>query len=170
MAKIPAKANVEFKRAWKQSLLNHDVNGQKLQHFAATSGLSESTLYATADEGAPDAWISIRRFIAVIPELKDLSVLDYLDSLAVPRRIAFQLPDELGPVCSASATAQMMRKMAAALESKTQAEDGDGKWTTDEATDFRRKADDLTRCVQAIAAYAERVAQPSVRELKAVVK
>lgn len=172
MAKIPAKNDVLFKRAWKKSLLNSTANGQSLDDLAKLCGLADSSLYSTASEERPDVWISMRRFLAILPELKDLSVLDYLESIVRPRRVAYQDPDESGPVCSTRVTAQLMHKTASILESHAQSEESSpGVWYDDEADELTRHIDDLTRCAQAYKTHVLRVAKPrpSRHALKAAV-
>jgi hypothetical protein len=162
MAKIPAKNDVLFKRAWKKSLLNSTANGQSLDDLAKLCGLADSSLYATASEERPDAWISLRRFLAILPELKDLAVLDYLESIVTPRRVGYPVPEDANRLCSTKVAAQWMRKMADVLDIKAKALEDD-EWYDDEAAEFSMKVEDFARCLLGYADHAKRMAKPRDR-------
>jgi hypothetical protein len=84
------RAKVEgFKQAWFASL--HDPDGPSIKAFADIAGCSHSTLSKTADEECPDEWPSMRKFLAILPSLTDLSVLDYIAGVA--KCAVFRIPD-----------------------------------------------------------------------------
>lgn len=87
--KIEAKAAENFKTAWHASI--HDPEGPGIKMLADIAGISPSTLYASADEEQPEDWPSMKRFIAILPALRNITVLDYLGRLA--NCVVFRMPD-----------------------------------------------------------------------------
>jgi hypothetical protein len=154
---------------WKEALHQTCIRSPRVptKVVAERLGIHENTLGKACNENEP-SHLSSRHLPALVQiEGIDLACLDYLEDLA--GRIAIVRPDETGSACGTRLTAEAMRAMGSLLEAKADSLE-DGRITVDEAQDIRERADKVTKCVQAIAAYAERVAQPSVRELKAVVK
>jgi hypothetical protein len=145
--------------SWKEALHQTCIRSLKVapKRVAEYLGISVSTLSHACDENQPDNLSSKHlSALAQIPEI-DLSFLDYLESLA--GRLAITVPADTGAVCTTRMTAQAMHAMASLLDVKAEALE-DGRISDDDARDIREQADNVTRCVQAIAAYAERVAQP----------
>jgi hypothetical protein len=163
MAKMWAKWT-----CWKNALHQSCIRSPKVptKQVAERLGIHENTLGRACNENESDH-LSSKHLPALvqIPDL-DLAFLDYLESLA--GRVAFVVPDDLGAACTTRMTAQAMHAMASLLEAKADALE-DGRICHDEARDIRMRADNVTRCVQAIAAYAERVAQPERGQQKVAV-
>lgn len=161
-AKIAAKHS-----SWKEALHQTCIRSANVptKVVADRLGISPTTLSHACDDNANDNLSSKHLPALVSIDGIDLACLDYLEELA--GRIAFVKPTDAGSACTTRMTAQAMHAMAALLEAKAEALE-DGRVCVDEARDIRQRADDVTRCVQAIAAYAERVAQPSERVKVAV--
>lgn len=162
MAKMWAKWT-----CWKDALHQTCIRSLKVptKQVAERLGIHENTLGRACNEREPDH-LSSKHLpaLAQIPDI-ELAFLDYLEALA--GRVAFVVPVDVGAACTTRMTAQAMRAMATLLDAKAEAVE-DGRICVDEAHAIRESADQVTRCVQAIAAYAERVAQPE-RSLKQAV-
>lgn len=154
MSKIPAKHE-----SWKSALHQTCIRSLKVtaKQVADRLGIHIKTLGRACDEGEMDNLSSKHLPALVQIEGIDLACLDYLEALA--GRVAFAVPTDTGSVCTTRMTAQAMHAMASLLEAKAEALE-DGRICNNEAREIRQQADNVTRCVQAIAAYAERVAQP----------
>jgi len=85
--KIAAKVE-GFKAAWFTSL--HDPDGPSIKALADVARMNHSSLCATADEATQD-WPSMRRFLAILPALRNLAVLDYIAGVA--HCAIFRIPD-----------------------------------------------------------------------------
>ena len=160
--KVPAKHE-----SWKSALHQTCVRSVRitLKQIADRLGIHPKTLARACDENETDNLSS--KHLSGLAQIDgiDLAFLDYLEALA--GRVAYVVPTDLGAACTTRMTAQAMHAMASLLEAKADALE-DGRICDIEAQDIRDRADNVTRCVQAIAAYAERVAQPE-RTLKQAV-
>jgi len=86
-SKTTAKAE-GFKAAWFTSL--HDADGPSIKALADIAGMNHSSLCATTDEATSD-WPSMRKFLSILPALRNLAVLDYIAGLA--HCAIFRIPD-----------------------------------------------------------------------------
>lgn len=144
--KIQAKG---FKQAWGESLYGGPHN---LKTLAGESGISATTLAATADEEKPADMISMRRFLELYPHCENLAVLDWMEARV--GRVAFRVPE--ADACTTRACADFMRSAAALLDKKAQALD-DRVMQADEAAEIQRLVAEVMRKAAAIAKRAEQL-------------
>ncbi len=147
---------VGFKKAWRTSLF--DEEGETRKALAGEAGIRYDTLVHTADENKPDEWISMPRFLRILPKLTNLAVLEFLATLS--GCVLVKMPDVRSQSPKLAATtsrafAALIERHACALE--------DGRIDTTEARALGEAADDLIKAAHAMKLHAAALAEAEAR-------
>ena len=155
-AKVCTPANrcpvASLKEAAHCSLHNDDAH-RSIEFFAEQAGVRPSTLNDQINPDQPNDNISFRRLPALIRNLTNFALLDYLEKLA--GRVAFTLPT--GKASEDRAQAKAVREFGQYLERASIAGE-DGEYTVEEVAHVEQEAHD------AIAAIVAHVASLKVQQ------